>query len=145
MAKSTTTRVTTRAIEFYDSWHPRQELLWRKSAILVHRGTGKAVDFEATLKHNLADVKTRMTEDDLLRFWHGPQVSATLIALSLDRESAYKSVPQLQPICKSSPRAQYLYAVFLGPKQGAFKVETYRVQPAENSLGVIPQYVPITR
>jgi hypothetical protein len=137
---NTMTNVT---IELFDGWQGQNGITWRKGVILSFRSPGDVAQIRQVIKERLAQVKAQLITDGLLDYWYSRPVAALLIVRSQDQASGYKSVPRWQPRLYRPKDTDYLFAVHLGPKQGAYALEGYQVEPLPNSQGSLQQFKPL--
>ena len=131
-------------ISIHDGWQSSKGISWRHGATLQCRSNGEPAKLGQALERKLNQVKELMSQEDVLKFWYSYQVSALLVALSVDRESVYKSTPRLQPRQGIPNEAIYRFAVYLGPEKGSYAIEGFALDTKTQNLGAVKQYTPIS-
>jgi len=124
--------MSTRAnIELYDGWEKHQGkskwIVWKKGAVLYHHHDGYPSWMGPELERILKTVKQELDQAGYSYWWDSERVAALMVKLSADDSEFYKGVPRFQPCLNLHIDINYLWRVFLGPKDGAYDIQCFSI------------------
>jgi hypothetical protein len=124
--------MSTRAnIELYDGWEEdrgqRKVILWTKGAVLYHHCDGYPSWMGPELERILQAVKRELDKAGFPYWWDSERVGALMVKLSADDSEFYKGVPHFKPCLELHGDIEYLWRVFLGPKDGEYDIQCFEI------------------
>lgn len=115
-------------IELYDGWKPDNgKTAWRQGAVLYHHWDGYPSWMGPRLEELLKQVKAALDQAGYPYWWDSDRVGALMVKLSADEDEMKKGVPAFQTCFKHHADIEYLWRVFLGPKEGVYDIECFSI------------------
>ena len=123
--------MSTRAnIELYDGWEEQnrigKRIRWRKGAVLYHHCDGYPAWLGPELERKLEQAKKELDDAEFPYWWDSERVGALIVKLSANEEF-YRNVPSFQPCLDVHGDTNYLWRVFLGPRDGEYEIQCFKV------------------
>ena len=124
--------MSTRAnIELYDGWEESNSLgkstIWKKGALLYHHCDGYPSWMGPELERKLKEAEEELKEAGYPYWWDGERVGALIVKLSANGDELHRGIPAFQPCLDLHGDIDYLWRVFLGPKEGKYEIECLSV------------------
>jgi hypothetical protein len=120
---------TTMNIELYDAWRPhdREEMEWRKRAILYYYSPGCAAFVAQKLERTLEAAIAEMEKMPFTWGTEGETVGALIVSSWVEENRVEESAPTILPCFEVQTAIEYLWRVFLGPKPGEYEIQCFLV------------------
>lgn len=102
-----------------------------KDGLLYHHGDGYPEWMGPRLIKALEDAKKALIKAGYPYWWDAERVSAVIVSQDarLPQNVEYHGgIPSFQPCLKLHGDIEYLWRVYLGPKDGQYRIECYRVE-----------------
>jgi len=124
--------VSTRAnIELYDGWEEEKEIgkrmTWKKGVILYHHCDGYPSWMGPELESRLEAARKELKKAGHPYWWDSERVGALIVKLSANAGRLHRNVPTFQPCLDLHGDIEYLWRVFLGPKDGESEIRCFSV------------------
>ena len=114
-------------IELYDGWGEGQgqgkRTVWHKGVVLYHHWDGYPSWMGPELERILQAAKKELAKARRLYWWDSERVGALMIKLSADGKGCDRHVPRFKPCVELHRDIEYLWRVFLGPKDGEYEIQ----------------------
>ena len=75
----------------------------------------------------MKEAKKELDKAGFPYWWDSERVGALIVKLSADESEIHKSVPAFQPCLDLHGDIDYVWRVFLGPKDGEYEIQCFRI------------------